>query len=261
MKVAVMFCPQCKDEYREGVKICFDCNVPLVETLSKESILQRVSTLRYATLSALIGISYLFTTRTIGTLSPGIFRVLFVSQINQILSLFASLTIVFFFVSFYKEYIHEDQTRLKNASALAIIGSSAILLVHIRGLFLVFNAYIPSDPFGLRIIESIETILPWIGSIFISMYFITFYQETFDIKSAKLNKAILFAIVGSLIAVLIRFFILFHYIYSREVRWLSDLPGRLAIAFLPICAFAYITILYFLITFYKEQKAANGDFQ
>jgi hypothetical protein len=28
-----MFCPECRDEYQEGVTICADCNVPLVQEL------------------------------------------------------------------------------------------------------------------------------------------------------------------------------------------------------------------------------------
>lgn len=31
-----MFCPKCKSEYREGVVICCDCNVPLVSELQIE---------------------------------------------------------------------------------------------------------------------------------------------------------------------------------------------------------------------------------
>ena len=31
-----MFCPKCKAEYREGFKICADCNVPLVDKLPEE---------------------------------------------------------------------------------------------------------------------------------------------------------------------------------------------------------------------------------
>jgi hypothetical protein len=31
-----MFCPKCRAEYREGFKVCSDCNVDLVDTLPPE---------------------------------------------------------------------------------------------------------------------------------------------------------------------------------------------------------------------------------
>jgi hypothetical protein len=35
-----MYCPKCKNEYREGFSTCSDCHIPLVEHLSEESIIQ-----------------------------------------------------------------------------------------------------------------------------------------------------------------------------------------------------------------------------
>jgi hypothetical protein len=31
-----MFCPKCKSEFIEGITICSDCHIPLMETLPKE---------------------------------------------------------------------------------------------------------------------------------------------------------------------------------------------------------------------------------
>lgn len=58
--------------------------------------------LKRATLLAIIGISYAFVLRTIGTFLPDIFRNLIVVQFTQIMAFLASLTIVFFFISFLR---------------------------------------------------------------------------------------------------------------------------------------------------------------
>ena len=70
----------------------------------------------------------------------------------------------------------------------------------------------------------------------------------------KLKKATLLAIIGSSIATLERTFILFYYFYSREIKWFSDLPRKTAITFIPTSVFSFITILYFFLSFYREQK-------
>lgn len=32
-----MFCPECKAEYREGIAVCSDCKIPLVDELPEET--------------------------------------------------------------------------------------------------------------------------------------------------------------------------------------------------------------------------------
>lgn len=207
--------------------------------------------LKKATLLAIIGISYTFALRTIGTFLPDIFGNLIVVQITQILSFLASLTIVFFFISFYKDYVEREQIKLKNASIWAIIGTSAMSLLHIKGLFIVFNVYTLSY---LVKPHYIEAIIPWLSSIFILIFFIIFHKETIQKGGKKLKRATLSAIIGSAIGTLERTFVLFNYFYSREVRWFSDLSRKIQIIFIPIFAFSFIAILYFFLSFYKEQR-------
>lgn len=207
--------------------------------------------LRRATLLAIIGISYTFALRTIGTFLPDIFRNLIVVQFTQIMSFLASLTIVFFFISFYKDYVERERIKLRNISILAIIGTSAMSLLHIKGLFIVFNVYTLS-----YLVKShyIEAIIPLVSSIFILLFFIFFHKETLRKGDKKLRKATLSATIGSSIGTLERTFVLFNYFYSREVRWFSDLSRKIQIIFIPIFVFSFIAILYFFLSFYKEQR-------
>ncbi len=207
--------------------------------------------LKRATLLTIIGISYTFALRTIGTFLLDIFKILIVAQAIQIMSFLANLTIVFFFISFYKDYVEREQIKLKKASILAIIGSSLLLLLHIEGLFIIFNVYTLS--YLVRSHYN-EPIVPWVSSIFILVFFIIFYKDTIQKEQIKLKKATLSAIIGSSIGTLERTFILFNYLYSREVRWFSDLSRKIQIIFIPIFAFSFIAVLYFFLSFYKEQQ-------
>jgi len=212
--------------------------------------------LEKAALLAIIGISYAFVLRTIGTFLPDIFKNLMVAQSIQILSFLASLTIVFFFISFYIDYVRQEQIKLKQASFLAIIGSSAMALVRIKGLLLVvFRRYI--SLYLLRYLirsDYIGTVIPWVTSILILLFFIIFYKDILSQKKVVLKTATLLAIIGSSISTLLLTFVLFNYLYPRGIRWFLYSPEKIAIIFIPLLTFSFVTLLYFFICFYKEQK-------
>ncbi|MDP8237744.1 MAG: hypothetical protein P9X24_01525 [Candidatus Hatepunaea meridiana] len=255
-----MFCPECKFEYKAGVTICSDCNVPLVKKLTLEAVSQleakpqQRQKLRYATLAVIIGISYIFVLKTAGTFSPGIFINIYTAQVTQLLSFLTGLTVLFFFISFHRYYIEEAQTELKKVTALNIIGTSALLLLHIKGLILVFRMYI--SPYLVSCLTEshlIEPVITWVSSIFTLLFFIAFHRETLSKEAMKLRKAVFFAVIGSSIAVLMQTFVLFNYFLARESRWFSDRPIMTASILVPVAAFSIITVLYFLVSFYLSQ--------
>ena len=199
-----------------------------------------------ATLFSIIGISYIFISRTIATFLPAIFINLIVTRINTLLSLFASLPIVAFYIYFYKDYVKGKQITLKNASLFAIIGSFAVSLLFLKSFLFVFNLYVfRSHVFNI--------VAPWTSSIFSLYFFIIFYKENLHNGQSKLKPAIFLAIIGSSISTLIRTFILFNYFYSGRFKWLWDYSIEFPFIFVPIFAFMFFTSFYFFFTFYKEQ--------
>lgn len=216
--------------------------------------------LKKATTLAIIGVSYIFASRTIGTLTPGIFQNLLVTQINVILSILASLTFVYFYVLFLIKYLQPDQIRMKRATVFAIIGSAAMSLLFLKGIFLVFgfirvNLYeVSPNLIGMIRTSSIEPVIPLLSSIFMLFFFAIFHQEIQRSVRSILKTATLLAAIGTAISVALQAFTFFSFIFAGQPSWLSEFPIKMAIILLPLVAFSVFTSLYFYIAFYKTQQ-------
>ncbi|MEA3420784.1 MAG: hypothetical protein U9Q97_03805, partial [Acidobacteriota bacterium] len=151
--------------------------------------------LKRLTLLVVIGISYIFILRLVGTIFPGIFigKIILV-KLTNILSFLAVLVTVMFFYDFYCEYVKKEQGRLKNATILAIIGSVAVLFVHLKSLLFIFKLVI--SPRLFRSLHA-EAVITWVNSIFILIFFIVLYKCILRKEQVRLEKATLFAIIGS----------------------------------------------------------------
>jgi hypothetical protein len=167
---------------------------------------------------------------------------------------------VLFFAYFLKEYVHKEQTKLQRASVLAIVGASAVLLLHIKGLFLVFDRSLIHlygiSPYLLRLMQphSLEPIVVWGSSIFVLVFFVVFHKAVLRQERSKLKKATLIAAIGSAIAVLLRTFVLLNSLSRQHMRWFTDLPKTMMLVFFPLITVSFLANLYFLLFFYKEQK-------
>ena len=220
--------------------------------------------LKNTTVLAAMGICYNFALRTMGTFWPDLFKNLQAAQVISILSLLASLTFVLFCISFYKGYLREEQSNLKKATLFATIGTSAVSLLQVKGLFRVFDKLtvrvydIAPHLVGLiRSRHAIEPMIPWLASISVLVFFAVLHRETLRYGQMGLKKATLLALVGSSIGLLLRTLGFCFYLYSSKTRWLVDLSRTIQVIFLPITAFSFVALLYFFISFYKVQKTAH----
>ncbi len=205
--------------------------------------------LKRATLFFIAGSCYLFLSRTAGTIWPVFWRNLAVARISAGLSFAAALSAVLFFVAFQSRYTRPGQIELRNASMLAIVGTALFALLHGKNLLVLFDIYPYQSIARIRIIEAV---IPVAGALMILLFFVTLYGETFRDKEEHLKRPILLAMIGSAATTLLQLFILVGYFAWKSGRWFSTLPDAMQYALYPVIIFGFVTLLYFLVAFYRS---------
>lgn len=219
--------------------------------------------LKSATLFTIISICYFFIVRTVGTIIPNLFADKDVAQAVQLLSFIASLAPVVFLIYFYKDYTRKEQVLLKNTTIAAMTGSALLVLLYLRGLFIVFprmsNSLYHFSPLIYSWVKSyhIEIFAPligWLSAIIYLLFFTALYRETFknDVKSLRI--ASLVAILGSSVAVLIRSLSIFLQVFTKSIHSSFTFSPAFFLPFFILTLIGIISILYFLYTFYRIQE-------
>jgi hypothetical protein len=197
---------------------------------------------RKSTCFAILGVSYLFVLRMIGTVFPEMFKQLLIVQITGILALLAYVTLIMFFISLYSTYVRSGDTRLKQAVILAIIGSTAMFLLQIKHLLPLVHVYIFHP---LMTSHHLDAIIPWVSTLFFLLFFTMFYTHTRHRDQMKLHKAVRFAIIGHSIHIVLRTIVVWNYFSSREFLWFAELSRRMPIIVIPALILSFTMILYF----------------
>jgi hypothetical protein len=211
--------------------------------------------LKRVTFLTIIGISYTFILKLLSTFIPNMFAKLITAQITSVLYLLASIIILLFFLSFKRNYIKKEQIKLQQTSVLTIIGACAMIVVNLKFLFLVFDKHSPIYLISTLVkYHFIEAVLPWVSSVCILIFFLTFYYDIQSGAQSKLEKPILFAVIGQSIITLILTFTFGFYLDQGLIKRLSDLSNMIMIILIPTVIFSYLFILYFFLAFYKEQQ-------
>ena len=178
------------------------------------------------------------------------------ARVSVILSVLATMTAVLFFLSFLNRYARPDQIELRNASMLAAVGSALFVLIQGKGLLVLFDLFLFNPLMRFR---TIEAVIPVAGSLLILLFFVTLYGETYRAKEERLKRPVLLGMIGSAVSVCMRLIILINYLNSGTVRWFSGLPVRMQYAFYPALIFVFVTLLYFLVSFYRSLDTAPAE--
>lgn len=250
-----MYCPVCRCEYLEGVTVCSDCNVALIDALPPEEILPSVPRLEQATLLAIIGFLYIFLVKTANTFFPGLFTTLIFAQVNSVLFLLARLTALYFFICFLREYVRPGQTALRTAVLLTILGELALTFLNVFGVVAVFGL-VGYKRIGGVSLDFLAVAVPLAAGAFILYYFFVMRIDVLDRGLGKLKKATDLALIGSGVFLLIYMAALLNY-FAPSILEQAGFWGKIFLTLLvgmPAIFFATYTMLNFFIVFYKELK-------
>lgn len=204
---------------------------------------------RKSTCFAIIGVSYLFVLRMIGMVFPEMFNQLLIVQITGILGLLAHITLNMFFISLYSTYTRSEDTRLKQAAILAVIGATAMFLLQIKHLLPLIHVYI-SHP--LMTSHHFDAIIPWVNTLFFLLFLMVFYTHTRHRDQMKLHKAARFAIIGHSIHIALRTIVVWNYFSSKKLLWFAELSRRMPNIVIPALILSFTMILYFFFSVMRQ---------
>ena len=202
--------------------------------------------LKKATLLTIFSIFYMFILKTLGTFYPQLStRNILLNQCAGFFALIASLFLVLFFIFFLKEYVSPEHSVLRTATILALTGSIARLLIYFKNIS--FQS--------IAKLYSIEPVILWLNSLFITTFFIAFYREHKE-GAPGLRRASFLAILGSICILLVHSFTLVNYYTSLQGNtYFEALRYKLILVSFPPVIFNFVTLLYFFMVFYHHLKA------
>jgi len=213
--------------------------------------------IRNATLYIIVGTTYLFLIRLIATILPDILSSLAFFRANSVLSLLAALTPVAFFIAFQRDFILKDQLTMQRATLWALIGSSAVVFLFLKGPVIAFQLMLFPGLFRSKFLETIGPGVTWVSSALILVFFVVLHRELRPAGPAQLSRAAGIAAAGAAISALMRTFLFLNYLVTGDVRWVSDLPRGVQWGLLPMETLAFLAVLYFFITLYRLQSSPS----
>lgn len=207
--------------------------------------------LKRATLLVIIGMCCTFVLRFLGTVVPDGLGSLFVSRVAVAVYMLSGVAVVLFFAYFHREYVRENQPDLRNAASLAAIGAAASLLIHLKGVWLVFGIRLLPGAFIMS--HWMEMLFPVFGLATALYFFVILRREAVASADALVARASRFAIIGYVIFLVMQAVTILNFLATGQFRWLSEHSRTVSFAIFPFLLVGFVAILYFFVTFYKAR--------
>ncbi|MDP8211115.1 MAG: hypothetical protein RAO94_06870 [Candidatus Stygibacter australis] len=207
--------------------------------------------LKNITLYALLGYSYFFIMRAIGTIFPAINYSETWMIVELSLNFISNLGITLFFLILLKEYIHDDEFSLMNSTVAAFLGSLSILLINaLNGFSSLLSIPMDHSISGRYIV----TMVTWVYGFIIVIFFMNFAYYLCKNKTLKLCKPVLWGLGGTIISFILRSInMLNNYYYTTNAVIFLDLRRHyLILPSIILILFSYLSLIYFIIRFYKS---------
>lgn len=207
--------------------------------------------LQKAIIIAIIGLSISFFSRLTATFFPGFFNNFFVALINAVILLLSILAVLYFCYIFLQDFITRESANLQKAALLLITSVVVVALLHLKvllGMILPYNYYFFHE------YHLYEPVAAWIAALLSFVFFIVFYREYN--RSAKLKKAIMLAAGGSAAGLVVRTLTTLRSTFYPDIRDMNMYHNVVMIIGFILIIFSFVTFIYFLMTFYSQQKKA-----
>jgi hypothetical protein len=207
------------------------------------------------------GIIYTIVLKISLFLIPDLFTSINMIKAIHILSFLTSLTVLLFGWYFIKEIISKNNTKLKIAVWVAMIGPAFFTLRRLFDIIWVFNDlslmvykfspglyhFISSSP-----LNAFSPTVVWLSALFIFHFFYLLFKQMND-ENAALKKAIFLVLIGAGLTIIFRSFAFFTSLFFADSALIHDPPGIIhGLGFL-IFLFTSLVILNFLRGLYQTE--------
>ena len=188
-----------------------------------------------------------FIIRILGTLFPAILQNQYIAKTAIIsYSFFAFMQLLFF--GYFSSYVKYRQAFLKAAGLLAIIGSSAIFLLYIKKVDLVFDINIIPH-FMLN--GYVDALIPLMSSLLLLLFFSTYKFALTNDEHIQLNRPILSAIIGVSIFLVLHLAVVINLKGCQTFDQSRQIPPIVSVFTLLFVVLAASLILKFYVNFYS----------
>ena len=212
--------------------------------------------LKKVTLLLIVTMVVSFSTRTLGTVFPQIFKNILIVKATILINAIFILSHLAFWILFYREYITEKKPALKTICSYVIIGAVAVAAIYLKKLPFVFGV----DPQLPRFLLNpyVNALVPLISALINLAFFMSFKSSLTPDEVPDLSTPIVSMLVGNGLFICLHVIVLFNFVLIGSFKWLEHMPRGMALGTVPVILLAVGCMLFFYYRFYRYLNATGN---